>query len=123
MTVRVTRAQAARLQGECIAVTVRRWACPWCGRTRARRRDAANHAETCARNPANRACSTCRHFERTPCCAYNNADCGCKGLNMCAVEAFETWRYNDHDTRAPVEKGWWTHTVDWRRDCDQWETA
>ena len=42
------------------------------------------------------------------------------GRNECAIGAFETWRFNDHQTHEPVADGWWTHVEDWRRDCPKW---
>lgn len=105
------------------AVTVTRWRCPWCRWSWSKRAAASAHAGWCARNPASRACSTCRHFRRQPCCATGSDSCGCMGRNKCTVNGFETWRYNDHATHAPVADGWWTHVVDWRRDCPLWEPA
>ena len=101
--------------------TQRRYRCPFCRRSFASRGYAAKHSADCVRNPVLHGCSTCEHFLRTPCCAELTDDCGCKGKNVCKVGAFETWRFNDHDTHDPVEKGWWTHTEDYKReDCEQW---
>jgi len=102
-------------------VFVRRYKCDHCGRTRAAKSAAVKHEAGCHKNPASRACSSCRHFTSHPCCDYPSDDCGCKGLNACAVGAFLGWQYNDHATKEPDPDGWWTHVVDWRRDCPSWE--
>lgn len=104
-------------------VVQQRYRCPWCRRTYARRPYAAKHADQCSQNPALHGCSTCVHFVRTPCCAELSDHCGCKGLNDCAVGAFESWRFNDHETHAPHPEGWWRHVEDYKRDgCDVWES-
>lgn len=103
------------------AVVVTRHRCDHCRRGFASKSYAAAHEARCVHNPANRTCATCVHFTRTPCCDTSSDDCGCKGLNECAVDAFETWRYDNHTTLTPTPDGWWTHTVDFRRDCDKWE--
>lgn len=46
-----------------IAVTVIRYQCPHCGRTRAHKRAAVAHIARCWLNPAARGCKTCRHFD------------------------------------------------------------
>lgn len=102
-------------------VVVTRHRCDWCGQTRASKSRVVAHERVCHKNPASRACSTCVHFERTPCCQYASDDCGCKGLNECAVGAFVTWKFDDHQTHTSKADGWWTHTEDFRRDCDKWE--
>lgn len=98
-----------------------RWRCPYCFRSWSKRSSATGHIASCHRNPVTRSCSTCVHFEQQPCCSALSDECGCKGLNVCNVGAFESWRFNDHDTHAPDPDGWWTHVVDFRRDCPQWE--
>lgn len=45
-------------------ITVKRYLCPWCRRGRSDRRTAEAHAARCWRNPAARACKTCRNLER-----------------------------------------------------------
>lgn len=103
------------------AVVATRYRCLWCRRTFAKKGYAEKHAAECARNPALRGCSTCQHFIRTPCCRVASAECGCKGLNDCAVDAFESWRFNDHETQDPVPDGWWRHVEDYKRDgCESW---
>jgi len=106
-----------------IRIEAVRWRCPHCNRSRAKRSDVAKHIPTCHRNPEARACSTCAHFSPHPCCEVLSDDCGCKGLNVCAVGAFERWKFNDHDTHAPDPEGWWRHVVDFRKDCPQWEST
>lgn len=39
-----------------------RWKCPFCGRSHAGKRDAQLHIVRCTRNPAVRACQTCRNY-------------------------------------------------------------
>lgn len=102
------------------AVRVTRHRCDWCAKAYASRAYAQRHEAKCSRNPAQRTCSTCAHFSRTPCCASASDECGCMGRNECAVGAFVTWRFNDHETHAPDPNGWWTHVEDWRRDCPSW---
>ena len=106
-----------------VRIEVVRWRCPHCRRSWAAKASARRHMTRCHRDPARRACSTCRHFTPTPCCDTPSDECGCNGLNACAVGAFETWRFNDHDTHAPDPDGWWLHVVDWRTDCPSWEAA
>ena len=101
-------------------IVVTRHRCEFCRRSFAKRSYAAKHEVACSWNPATRACNTCVHFDRTPCCAVLSDECGCKGLNDCAVGAFVTWRFNDHKTHAPDPEGWWTHVEDWRRGCEKW---
>ena len=101
---------------------VSRFLCPYCRRkTYASKKSTRRHMTACHMNPASRACSSCVHFRRQPCCAYGSDECGCKGLNECAVGAFVTWRFNDHHTHEPDPEGWWTHVEDWRRDCPSYE--
>ena len=106
-----------------VPLPVSRWACPFC-RVKAymSKASAARHMKSCAKNPVVRSCSSCFHFTRRPCCDSPSDDCGCGGLNECAVNAFESWRYNDHKTLDVVADGWWTHVVDWRRDCPSHQT-
>lgn len=51
-----------------IAVMVKRFRCPFCSRSRAKRSATAEHTARCWRNPAVRACLTCKHFEPVTCC-------------------------------------------------------
>ena len=101
-------------------ITVVRHRCGWCRRTFASKSYAARHEASCNRNPASKTCATCAHFTRTPCCSSPSDDCGCNGLNDCAVGAFVTWKFDDHGTRTPKADGWWTHVEDYRRQCPSW---
>ena len=47
-------------------VTVTRWRCPFCRRTRAHKAAAAAHMERCWLNPAVRGCKTCAHYDYEP---------------------------------------------------------
>lgn len=68
-----------------------------------------------------RGCADCAHFVPWPCCSEGNDGCGCKGLHGCAVGAFVSWAYDDHETRNPVGGGWWQATMDSRVGCPSWE--
>lgn len=48
---------------EPIVITVKRHKCPHCGRTWHARVRAVKHMALCWRNPANRGCKTCQHFQ------------------------------------------------------------
>jgi hypothetical protein len=53
-------------------ITVTRWRCPFCRRSRSAKRAAAEHMARCWLNPAVRSCKTCANFEPA-------ADaCGCE---------------------------------------------
>jgi hypothetical protein len=73
-------------------------------------------------DPSTRACETCRHFERQPCCEVGSDDCGCKGLNDCAVGAHLRWKSNGVSGTAWNPDGWWSTTIDHRVYCPAWET-
>ena len=45
------------------AVTVTRWRCPFCRRSRSSKRATAEHIGRCWLNPAVRSCKTCAHLE------------------------------------------------------------
>lgn len=93
------------------AVVLTRWKCGHCGRSFASRSYANNHEGACTHNPATHSCTTCAHFMRHPCCDAPSAECGCGGLNECAIDAFskENWECDLH--------------TDWRRQCPVWESA
>ncbi len=46
-----------------IAITVKRFKCPHCPRSRAKKSATVAHIGRCWDNPANRACRTCANFE------------------------------------------------------------
>lgn len=48
---------------EPIPVRVTRYACPSCARTASSKSRTREHMSRCWRDPANRGCKTCRHFE------------------------------------------------------------
>ena len=47
-------------------VTVTRWRCPFCHRSRAHKSTTAEHIARCWLNPAARSCKTCAHYELEP---------------------------------------------------------
>jgi hypothetical protein len=47
-------------------VTVTRWRCPFCHRSRSAKSATAAHIERCWLNPAVRSCKTCAHYEYEP---------------------------------------------------------
>ena len=47
-------------------VTVKRWACPFCHRSRSAKAATVAHIARCWRNPAVRSCKTCAHYEYDP---------------------------------------------------------
>lgn len=55
-----------------IPITVRRFQCPHCRRTRGKKQAAVEHMGRCWKNPAVRACKTCAHF------APGGDACGCE---------------------------------------------
>ena len=59
---------------------VARWQCPFCYWTRADRGVVTDHLTRCWRNPENRACLSCGHFDRGYCCRGASDECGCGGL-------------------------------------------
>lgn len=54
-------------------ITVKRWRCPFCRRSRSSRKATAEHIGRCWLNPANRTCKTCANYEYA-------AGGGCDGL-------------------------------------------
>jgi hypothetical protein len=61
--------------------------CPYCSRkTYQSKASARRHMRSCHKNPASKACSTCVHFARTPCCRLASAECYCMGRNQCAID-------------------------------------
>lgn len=46
-----------------IAITVTRYRCPHCPRSRARKQATTEHITRCWMNPANRTCKTCVHYQ------------------------------------------------------------
>lgn len=45
-----------------ITITVTRYACPHCSRSRAKKQATAQHIDRCWKNPDNRTCKTCEHY-------------------------------------------------------------
>jgi hypothetical protein len=50
------------VSAEPIAITVRRFKCPFCAASRSVKKAAAAHIDRCWRNPATRTCKTCQFF-------------------------------------------------------------
>lgn len=46
-----------------VTIRVTRYACPHCSRSRAKRQATIEHIGRCWKNPANRTCKTCIHFD------------------------------------------------------------
>jgi hypothetical protein len=63
-------------------ITVVRWKCPHCSRSRSSRKAAVEHIGRCWFNPANRTCRTCEHWQGAV------GPCGEYGCNGCGSEAF-----------------------------------
>lgn len=63
-------------------ITVVRWKCPHCSRSRSARKATADHIQRCWHNPANRACRSCKHFMEA------EGDCGSPECNGCGTDAF-----------------------------------
>jgi hypothetical protein len=61
-----------QMAGQPELIVVQRWRCPFCHRSRSKRKAAADHAGRCWLNPAVRSCKTCAHL--TP--GYDA--CGCE---------------------------------------------
>ncbi|MGW1290054.1 hypothetical protein ACWD4N_42195 [Streptomyces sp. NPDC002586] len=73
--------QARLADSAAIPVTVTRYQCPHCCRTRAKQAAAAAHIARCWQNPAVRACKTCEHYDP------GGDACGCEpGCNWGAAE-------------------------------------
>ena len=47
-------------------VTVRRWRCPFCRRSRSSKKLTAEHITRCWKNPLNRACKSCANYRYYP---------------------------------------------------------
>ncbi|MER7815613.1 hypothetical protein [Streptomyces sp. NPDC096153] len=63
-----------------IPVVVTRFKCRHCGRTHAKRPAAVDHIGRCWRNPGNRGCKTCAHFQEAQTSSHQcipGYDCGC----------------------------------------------
>lgn len=57
-----------------IPVTVLRYACPHCSRSRSKRQATAEHIARCWQNPEVRSCKSCVHFE--PAQSYGDCEPG-----------------------------------------------
>jgi DNA-binding CsgD family transcriptional regulator len=66
--------------GRALSIMVKRWRCPHCIYSKASKNVVEKHIDRCWRNPANRACKTCVHFERA---GGEECDCtpSCKGMS------------------------------------------
>jgi hypothetical protein len=69
-----------------VRIQVTRFACPFCSRSRAKQGATAEHILRCWKNPANRTCKTCVHYQApqtgSPCvpgrhCTCNDWDEAC----------------------------------------------
>lgn len=69
------------------AIRVWRFVCPGCKRSASRREVIADHLTRCWKNPDNRACPTCAHFDRGRCCRGASDECGCGGQDTWACAA------------------------------------
>ncbi len=70
---------------EPLPVTVTRYQCPFCRKTRARKHAAREHISRCWLNPATRSCKTCLFFTDEPDGDYcTGQPCGCnQGFRQC----------------------------------------
>ena len=69
-------------------ITVKRWRCPYCHRSRSSRTATAEHIGRCWLNPAVRACKTCANYEYEPggICGAPPPHFGCEdGSENCAA--------------------------------------
>ncbi|WP_435109806.1 hypothetical protein [Nocardiopsis synnemataformans] len=46
-----------------VPIVVKRWRCPCCTYSRSRQEVVEAHIDVCWKNPGNRACRTCAHFQ------------------------------------------------------------
>ena len=83
-----------------------RYRCEYCRKSYARKGSAAAHEAECHRNPAVRACTTCKHF--TP-------DGPWHPFNECAVDGFLTMRDYDGTGQGPLDC--------FEKHCPMWEVA
>lgn len=49
-----------------LEIIVKRYVCPYCHRSRSRRRPCEEHMERCWKNPEQHGCKTCVNFVKTP---------------------------------------------------------
>ncbi len=84
------------------AFTTTRYRCEHCRKSYARKGACATHEGWCHHNPANRTCTTCKHFTR------GNVD------NECAIDWFSSV-YADHRCDGDL--------IMFERNCGGWEAA
>jgi hypothetical protein len=77
-----------------VAMTVTRWKCPHCSRSRSKKSATAEHIARCWHNPDVAACWTCKHFSRPesadrvdPCIPGQPCNCGDSPAECAAGEA------------------------------------
>ena len=78
-----------------------RYQCLYCRRSFASKSYAMGHAKQCGRNPDVRACLTCAHYVRTPCCDVGSDNCGCMGRSDCRADAFVSQQEDYTDSDCP----------------------
>jgi len=93
MTAAPTPLDLAAQLAEPIACQTIRYRCPFCRRfARSARKSVVEHIASCWRNPAVRACITCRHFDVQPA----EIEVGARGTEWCGAQDVELERIVVH---------------------------